>query len=95
MIMAIDQERPFDGTNRHRAAMTGFYTRDNLLAYIVLPSSVHLASVDHVFDRRTTIDPKPCSGARVLLVSEPAVPVVELVPVIHGGGDEIKQGDAS
>ena len=95
LIMAINQESLFDVTDWHRTSMTGFHTGDNLLAEVVLPSSVQLAGVDHVVDRRTMIDLKPYGDARVLLVSEPAVPIVELVPVIHGGGTEIKQGDTS
>ena len=95
MIMSIDQERLFDAADRDWTLMTGFHTGDNSLADVVPPSSVHLSGVDHVLERSTTIDLKPYSDARVLLVSEPAMPVVELVPVIHGGRTEIEQGDAS
>ena len=74
--------------------MTGLHTGDDLFAAIALPPSVQLPCIDRVLGRRTTIDFKPYRDAGVLLVSEPAVPILELTPAIHSGGTEIEQGDA-
>ena len=73
--------------------MTSLYAGDKGLAFVVLPNSMHLPGVFHFCSRRSTIDFKPCRDARVLLMAEPAAPIVELVPIIHRSGAKIEQGD--
>ena len=40
------------------------------------------------------IDLKSYGGARALSLSKPAVPIIELVSVIHNGGTEVEKCDA-
>ena len=94
-VMAIDQQRASQATKTYRAAVTGFHAGNVLLARIVGPYRAHFSSFDEVCRRCVAIDLKPDCDTSILLMAEPADPVLELVAGIDSGGTKIEQSDTT
>ena len=71
--------------------MTGFHAGDVVLAKIAVPYRAHFSGFDQVWRRRETIDLKPDGDTSILLMAEPAFPIV--VAGIYSRRTKIEQSN--